>query len=453
MGIITGCVVLAALVTLPAIRFARLAWRFSAARTVITVVAAQVVLLGAMILWGLLAPRPDLAGFGWFALAWVAIALPLAVGDLGRRSPVRPLAVVSASLAVVVAAATCVLALAPTLTSTTIAGKSIPVTADTLANGYQLAVQIPATTSGFKAREAHLWVPPGWLMRPDQKRPVSEMMMGQPGNPTLGASLDALHALGAQTLETAPFVLVVDQLGAVDRNPPCANTAAGGQLETYLAEDVPHWIRANLPVLPDARSWTIAGFSHGGECAAFLAAAHPSLWANMISVSGPDKPGEHLPVSTKNTYFNGSEADFESTWPANVMAKGTYPDTTAIFVTGALDAHFRPQVEATATAAEKARWHVTYWVVPGQSHSGPTLSKGLETGYDKLISIAQSGRNAVDPSRALCDSSATVRDCASAQVAATTATVVLTDLGLLLIFLVVQFALFFRLRQTAPTTT
>ena len=240
---------------------------------------------------------------------------------------------------------------------------------------------------------------------------------------------------------------------AIDRNPPCANTAAGGQLETYLADDVPHWIRANLPVLPDARSWTIAGFSHGGECAAYLAAAHPSLWANMVSVSGPDKPGEHRPVFTKNTYFNGSEAEFEATWPANVMAKGTYPDTTAIFVAGALDAHFRPAGRGRATAAEKAGWHVTYWAVPGQSHSGPTLTKGLEAGYDKLISIAQSGPNAVDPSRGLCDSSATVHDCASAQVAAVAATVVVTDLGLLLVFFVVQFALFFRLRQTAPSAT
>jgi hypothetical protein len=46
-----------------------------------------------------------------------------------------------------------------------------------------------------------------------------------------------------------------------------------------------------------------------------------------------------------------------------------------------------------------------------------------------------------------------VHDCASAQVAAVAATVVVTDLGLLLIFFVVQFALFFRLRQTAPSAT
>ena len=80
-------------------------------------------------------------------------------------------------------------------------------------------------------------------------------------------------------------MLVVDQLGAIDKNPPCSDTSAG-KLDTYLSKDVPDWIRANLPVADDRADRVIAGYSHGGECAAYLGAKHPGIWANVVDISG-----------------------------------------------------------------------------------------------------------------------------------------------------------------------
>jgi hypothetical protein len=369
----------------PAWRFAVRAWRFRAGPTVRAVLIGQIAGLVFMFVWCLLAPRPDLGGIGWFAIALAALALPLALGDtLQSRGVPRAVALMLTIATGLAGAAATGLTVQPTLTTATIAGKAVPLTPDTLANGAQLTVRIPPAASGFSARDAHLFVPSGWLRDPTSTRPVVEMMMGQPGRPTLGATLDALHSLGAERLDDAPFVLVVDQLGAIDKNPPCSDTSAG-KLDTYLSKDVPDWIRADLPASGDRRSWVIAGYSHGGECAAYLGAKHPGTWGNVVDISGPDKPGEHLPVYTRDTYYGGNQAAFEATWPAHILEATTYTEPmTGIFVAGDLDTHFRPQVEATATAAEKAGWRVTYWAVPHATHT-EALEPGLATAYNQLI--------------------------------------------------------------------
>lgn len=428
----------------PAWRFAVRAWRFRAGLTVRAVLTGQVAGLVLIVAWCLAAPRPDLGGAGWFAIALAATAVPLALGDAlqsgGGLRTVSVILAVATGLAGVGAAA---LTLAPTLATATIAGKAVPLTEDTLANGAQLTVHIPPTASGFTARDAHLFVPPGWLHDPSTTRPVVEMMMGQPGRPTLGATLDALHSLGADRLNDAPFVLVVDQLGAIDKNPPCSDTSAG-KLDTYLSEDVPDWIRSNMPVSGDRQDWAIAGYSHGGECAAYLGAKHPGTWANVVDISGPDKPGEHRPVYTRTTYYGGSQPAFEATWPATVLATSTYPEPmTGIFVAGELDEHFRPQVEATATAAETAGWKVTYWAVPKATHT-EALEPGLATAYNQLIPRWIASGAIASGDRALCTPDQNARACGLTQAAAAAGTVTIADLSALAVFLGAQLLLFFR---------
>ena len=433
----------------PAYRFARRSWRFRATATVVAVVGAQVIGLVLVLLGVVLLPRPDLVGMGWFVLLLAATVVPLAIGDVVQSTGRRALRVAVAALAGVLAAGVIGVAAAPAFAQPVVAGHAIPVTEKSLADGYELAVTIPPTASGFQARPAHLFVPPGWLRDPSGTRPVVEMMMGQPGSPSLGATLDALHALGDDRLNQAPFVLVVDQLGAVDKNPPCADVP-GSSLVTYLQKDVPAWIDANLPASRDRGQRVIAGFSHGGECAAYLGAAFPHTWGAVIDISGPDKPGEHRPAFTLATYFGGDEAAYKKTWPVNALAAHDYPEhMVGIFVTGEEDAHFRPQVEQAATAAEKAGWKVTYWAVPGAGHSQPTLTKGLETGYNQLIGswLATGATSAGE--RFLCAADETSRDCGLTQAAAVGGTVAITDLSALALFLIVTLTLFFARRGVA----
>lgn len=439
------------LAVVPAIRFSLRAWRFRAGTTVRFVLTGQIAGLLLIIGWCAFAPRPDLGGVGWFVIALGSVALPLALGD--ARQSAGGMRMLAGGLAVAIGAVTVAagaLTLAPTLGTATIAGRSVPVTAKTLAEGATLSVSIPPTESGFQARNATLFVPGGWLRNPATTRPVVEMMMGQPGRPTLGATLDALHSLGAARLADAPFVLVVDQLGASDKNPPCADTSAG-RLETYLSKDVPAWIRANLPVEPDRDGWVIAGYSHGGECAAYLGAAHPDIWASVVDISGPDKPGEHTPAKTRDLYFGGSQAAFEATWPAEALAASTSAaPMRGIFVAGELDTHFRQQVEDTATAAENAGWTVTYWVVPDATHT-QALVPGLETAYNQLIPHWLATGAIASGDRMLCSPEVGSRSCGLQQAAAVAGTIAITDLSVLAVFLSAQLILFFARRpRTEP---
>lgn len=453
MGILAWlCLALAIVCAYPAWRFVRRAWRFRARPTVIAVIASQVIALAAIFVLAALAPRPDLGGPGWFAIGLAASLFPLALGDAVQTTRLRSVAIALAALAGLLTAGISVLATAPAFAGVTVAGRHIPVTTTTLADGYQLAVRIPPTASGFSSRDAHLFVPPGWIREPSSTRPIVIMMMGQPGNPTLGATLDALHSLGTERLDDAPFVLVVDQLGANDKNPPCSDTSAG-RLETFLTRDVPDWVDAELPVSRDRADRVIAGFSHGGECAAYLGAKYPDLWANVIDVSGPDKPGEYRSDRTRAKYYGGSEAEYEKYWPATVLASTDYADhpMRGIFIAGAADPHFRQQVEATATAAENAGWKVTYWAVPGEGHSGPTLPKGLATAYNQLIPLWLSSGAITTGERLLCQQDQPNRSCGVTQVTAVAGTVAIADLSVLAVFLSAQLLLFFTRRRPAET--
>lgn len=444
---------LGVLAVVPAVRFGVRSWRFEAGMTVRLVLIGQVSVLVFIVGWCLLTPRPDLGGSGWFILALASLALPLAIGD--ARQSRGAMRIVAGAIATAVAALTVLTAAAaipPTLTTATIAGHTIPVTAKTLTEGATLSVRIPPTESGFAAQKATLFVPPGWLQNPSSTRPIVEMMMGQPGRPTLGPTLDALHSLGEERMSDAPFILVVDQLGSIDKNPPCADTNAG-HLDSYLSKDVPAWVRANLPVTADRDGWAIAGYSHGGECAAYLGAAHPELWAHVVDISGPDKPGEHTPDRTRDLNFGGSQEAFEATWPATVLSTSPPAEPMhGIFVAGELDTHFRPQVEATATAAEKAGWAVTYWAVPDATHT-QALVPGLATAYNELIPHWL-GTGALAPGdRLLCAPTTDPHSCGLIQAAAVAGTAAITDLSVVALFLSVQLLLFFARRPAADSPT
>ena len=457
MLLVGWCLGVGALLVFWSITFARRALKWAANRTLIALVIWQLVSGIALFVWSSSTARPDLVQLpGWIALGMVAFAVPLAVGALLDRPPwaSRSLALKIGTFSLVaLTLAGCVGAVAaaiePTLSRTTVAGRQVPITAETLQNGYSMAVHIPPTSSGFPARDANLWVPPGWIMHPDVRRPVVETMMGQPGDPSLGVTLNALHSLGQSALQDAPFVLVVDQLGGRRLNPPCRDTVAG-KVTTYLSVDVPRWIRANLPV-PDSRKyWTVAGYSHGGDCAEFLAATYPSIWSNLISISGPDKPGTpHIAYAIAH-YFGGSQAAFDASLTVTALrAHGHYSDTVATFATGALDTKYGPGVIQVASLADEQGWHVSTLVVPNSTHVGAVLNEGFKFGYHKLLTTGRFQTEGATPARYLCTAQQSPSACGSFQGATQSASIALIDLLLVVVFLAIQLVRRMRLTPQA----
>lgn len=250
-------------------------------------------------------------------------------------------------------------------------------------SGIVTRVDIPGPRSGFVARPAFVYLPPAYLTSPRAELPVLVLMAGQPGAPEdwlyggqLAARLDAYAAAHAGL---APVVVVVDQLGDPLRNPLCLDSALG-RVQTYLARDVPAWIRATLQVNPDTATWAVGGLSNGGTCALQLAVNAPEVYRTFLDISGEAEPslGDH--AATVAAAFGGDEAAFAAVNPLDVLAVRRFPDTAGYLVAGAQDGVYGPAAPRVLAACRAAGMDVALHVLPG-GHTfevwGPGLSGAL----------------------------------------------------------------------------
>ncbi|WP_448002223.1 alpha/beta hydrolase [Agromyces bauzanensis] len=243
---------------------------------------------------------------------------------------------------------------------------------------------VPNTASGFPARPAQVYLPPAALVADAPRLPLVIMMMGQPGEPDASFIGEVLDGYAAEHDGLAPIALVVDQLGDPMDDPLCLDTAMG-DVETYLMQDVVPWARANLDVLQGRQFTTVAGYSNGGGCAAYLGAKYPEVFGNILAVSPVEYAGVDRSEQVLDTVFDGDQAAYDAVKPANIMAaKAPYPDTAAIFTAGENDAGFAPGAERLADAARGAGMLTTFALIPDADHGVSGLDGGLETGFALL---------------------------------------------------------------------
>ncbi|MBM7025855.1 alpha/beta hydrolase [Clavibacter zhangzhiyongii] len=243
------------------------------------------------------------------------------------------------------------------------------------ARGRLGTMPIPATTSGFAARDALVYLPPAALVDDAPALPVVIALSGQPGAPMdLFASgrLDrAMDAYAAAHRGLAPIVVVPDQLGSPEDNPMCVDSPLGNAA-SYLTVDVPAWIHQHLRVQTARTGWAIMGFSEGGTCAAQLGSGHPDLFGSLVDISGEVAPT--IGADTVQDAFDGSQAEYAAAFPAALMeARKPYADTTALFCSGEDDAQYRPQVEQVEAAARAAGMATRISASPGTAHDWGTV--------------------------------------------------------------------------------
>ncbi|MEU1117506.1 MULTISPECIES: alpha/beta hydrolase-fold protein [unclassified Streptomyces] len=248
------------------------------------------------------------------------------------------------------------------------------------AKGTVSTASVPGTKSGFKARDAYVYLPPAYHTSPRPPLPVLVLMAGQPGSPqdwiTSGQLPDMMDDFAARHAGLAPVVLVVDPLGSPFDNPLCMDSRLG-KVQTYLAEDVPDWAAAHLQTATDRSRWAIAGLSNGGTCALQLAVNAPRRYGTFLDISGQDEPTLGSREKTVDAAFGGDEAAFEKVNPVDVMARRAFPDTSGAIVAGTDDSTYRPQALKVYAAAKKAGMKVELVQLPG-GHSWQVWRPGLE---------------------------------------------------------------------------
>ncbi|AWF99933.1 alpha/beta hydrolase [Clavibacter michiganensis] len=247
---------------------------------------------------------------------------------------------------------------------------------------------IPATQSGFPAREALVYLPPAALVADAPALPVVIALSGQPGSPsdlfTSGRMDEIMDDFAVEHRGLAPIVVVPDQLGSPASNPMCVDSPLGASA-TYLTVDVPAWIRANLRVASDRTGWAILGFSQGGTCSTQLGSASPDLFGAIVDISGETAPTIGAP--TVDEGFGGSQSRYKAAFPAAIMAaQAPYEDMAGFFCVGSDDLQYRPAVEQMEIAARSANMQTRLSESPGTSHDWGTVQWCVR---DVLSSLAQ----------------------------------------------------------------
>lgn len=256
--------------------------------------------------------------------------------------------------------------------------------ADMPVAGKQGKTAIPATASGFTARDAGIYLPPAAQVPNAPQLPLVVLLMGQPGNPDPVEIASVLDTYAAKNGGLAPIVVVADQIGPDQNDTLCLDSSRYGKVETYIMKDVLDYATTHLNILRDSKHWTIAGYSNGGQCAISLGAKHPDVFGNILDISGEEYPGAEDPAGNLAAVFNGNEAAYDAQKPVNILARTTYKDTTAIFTVGGNDRTYIPAAEIVSAAAEKAGMATTYYVVPNAGHVEDALLGGLDKGFEVL---------------------------------------------------------------------
>lgn len=250
-------------------------------------------------------------------------------------------------------------------------------------------VRIPGTVSGFRARDAWVYLPPAAVSGEATDLPVLVLMSGEPGGPSdvflAGDLKPELDAVAAAHHGIAPIVVVPDQLGGYDRNPMCVDSPMG-HVATYITVDVRRWILANLPAATSRSRWAIGGFSEGGTCAAQFGTAHPDLFGAFIAVSPERGPFDHSVATTVREAFHGDRALYRAAFPiATMRTHGRYTAMTAVYAVGSSDRRYGKVAPAMAAESRRVGMRTTFTALPGLAHNWNTGAAGLSLGIRTLM--------------------------------------------------------------------
>ena len=252
-------------------------------------------------------------------------------------------------------------------------------------DGTLLVVAIPATDLRYHPRPALLYLPPGLATHPDEHLPVLELLHGEPGQPADWVRQGGLVAIETAFARThggrAPIVVMPDINGVRRLDTECIRSAQGGDIEGYLAGDVPRFLDQRLPVAPAPQAWAVAGLSEGGTCALVLGLRHPRRYGTLIDLSGLARPTlTHTdnPVLTTGVLFGGSRAAYAAHDPLHLLATRRYRGTGAWLECGASERVYRRADAEAAPRLRAAGAAVRSVVVPGR-HDWSLWSQALRS--------------------------------------------------------------------------
>jgi len=208
--------------------------------------------------------------------------------------------------------------------------------------GVLYSLNIPGKVSGFATRSGYIYVPSiAFNQTSLVKLPVLVLLPGFPGFPS-----DVIGGADFGTIITkfaklhhgiTPLVYIADDDGVKYTDTECVNSSRGN-VETYLAVDVPNYIKSHFNVSDNPDNWAIGGISMGGTCAVMLTLTNPNIYHYFIDIGGDVGPSlvGSLEYTIKNL-FNGSETAYNQHQPLYLLATKKYKGLGGFFGNGGSD--------------------------------------------------------------------------------------------------------------------
>lgn len=158
-----------------------------------------------------------------------------------------------------------------------------------------------------------------------------------------------------------PFIMVMpvqnfsgDEKKALD----CSDIPGQPKMATWMAQDVPDWVRANFRTLKGRDSWGVMGASTGGFCSAKLALQYPDVYKAAVPIDGYFIPDSRL--------WHGHEAEKAANNPDLLVGQGK-ADVKMLVTAGGADGYEKGVVKSwMAKAAPPVA--LEYYEQPGGKH-------------------------------------------------------------------------------------
>ncbi|GAA2144544.1 hypothetical protein GCM10009760_32170 [Kitasatospora kazusensis] len=158
-----------------------------------------------------------------------------------------------------------------------------------------------------------------------------------------------------------PFIMIMpvqnlisDENNAFD----CSDIPGQPKMGTWMAEDIPDFVRANFRTLKGRDSWGVMGASTGGFCSAKLALQHPDLYKVAVPIDGYWNPDSHL--------WRGHEAERLANSPDMLVA--TSKADVKMLATAAGGTPYETNLVKKWVAKAAAPTTIEYYEQPGGKH-------------------------------------------------------------------------------------
>lgn len=236
--------------------------------------------------------------------------------------------------------------------------------------GKVYSLDIPGTISHFKARTGWVYVPAVAFTSANINLPVIVLLSGVPGSTddwiNGGDLVQTMNAYAATHHGITPLVVMVDHNGSELNDTECVDSPRGN-VETYLTQDVPNFIKGYFNVSTNPQNWAIGGLSDGGTCGVMLALRHPNIYRYFLDFSGEIGPEVGTEQQTIDALFHGSFADWQDHQPLYLMEHTVYTNTGGYFAVGSNDnPAIVNQVRELYTTSRYYGLNTQYETIPGE---------------------------------------------------------------------------------------